>query len=129
MQLTSPIRIMLVDDNRLVRDSLKIFLSTIKGLEVVAEARNGEQALKLCPQFQPDVLILDMVMPGLDGAMTAKALRELCPSTKILILTSFPQGTLVRQALQAGAVGCMSKASPPEELVSAIQAVHTNPSL
>ena len=106
---------MLVDDNTLVRDSLKIFLSTIKDLEVVAEARNGEQAL-------------DMVMPGLDGPTPAKALRELCPSTKILILTSFPQDTLVRQALQAGAVGCVSKASPPEELVAAIRAAHTNPS-
>src|SRR5262245_44144234 len=120
---------MLVDDNKLVRDSLKTFLSTSKDFEVVAEAGNGEHALELCPQFQPDVLVLDMVMPGLNGPATAEALRDLCPSTKILILTSFPHSPLVRQALEAGAVGCVSKVGPPEDLVTAIRAIHTNHSI
>jgi NarL family two-component system response regulator LiaR len=115
---------MIVDDHVMVRDSLKLFLLTFDDLEVVAEASSGEQALNLCLQFQPDVILMDMVMPGIDGPTTTQALRETCPLAKVLVLTSFPEGTLVQQALQAGAVGYLFKDVPPEELVAAIRAAH-----
>jgi NarL family two-component system response regulator LiaR len=127
MTETAPIRIMLVGAHALVRNSLKLFLSTHKDLEVVAEASQGEQTLKLCPHFQSDVLLLDMVIADIDGLTIIKALCDLCPSTKVLILTGFPAETLVQQALQAGAVGYLFKDDSPDQLLVAIRAAHTSP--
>jgi DNA-binding NarL/FixJ family response regulator len=108
----------------MVRDSLKLFLLIFEDLKVVAEASSGEEAVTLAVQIQPDVILLDMVMPGMDGPTTTRALRETCPEAKVLILTSFPEGSLVQQALQAGAIGYLFKDVQPEELVAAIRAVH-----
>jgi two-component system, NarL family, response regulator LiaR len=129
MSAPATIRVMLVDDKPLPRFGLKFFLLTFADLEVVAEATNGGQALELCLQFHPDVLILDMAVSNIDGPTTAKTLHDLCPSTKILILTSLPEGTLAQQTLQAGAVGCLFKYSPSEELVTAIRAAHADHSI
>src|SRR5688572_32084966 len=115
MPATSTITVMLVDDKPLPRYGLKFFLSTFADLEVVAEAINDVQALKLCSQFHPDVLILAMPISGIDSPTIAKTLHDLCPSTKVLILTSFPEETLAQQTLQAGAVGCLFKYSPSKE--------------
>ena len=129
MTTTSPIRVMIVDDLETVRDSLKIFLLTFKDLEVVAEASHGEQAINLCAQLQPDVVLLDTVMPGLNGPTTAKALREVCSTTKVLVLTTYLAEELAQQALQEGAVGYLFKDAPPEEIVAAIRAAHGNHSI
>ena len=117
-----PIQVMIVDDHILVRDSLKIYLLIFNDIEVVAEANSGEQALSLCAQAKPDVILLDMVMPGMDGPTTTQALREHYPSAQVIVLTSFQEGNLAQQALQAGAIGCLYKDARPEELVAAIRA-------
>jgi DNA-binding NarL/FixJ family response regulator len=122
MEEATPIHVMIVDDHVMVRDSLKIYLLIFNDIKVVAEANSGEQALSLCTQAKPDVILLDMILPGIDGPTTAQALRQLCPSAQVLILTSFPQRNLDQQALQAGAVGCLYKDAQPEELVAAIRA-------
>src|SRR5262245_58856401 len=102
MSATAPIQVIIVDDQNMVRDSLNVFLSNYKDIEVVADVSRGDEALKLCVQLQPDVVLLDMFMPGLNGPTIVKALRELCPPTKVLILTAFPEEPLIQQALQAG---------------------------
>jgi DNA-binding NarL/FixJ family response regulator len=117
-----PIQVMIVDDHILVRDSLKIYLLIFNDIEVVAEANSGEQALSLCAQAKPDVILLDMVMPGMDGPTTTQALREHYPSAQVIVLTSFQEGNLAQQALQAGAISCLYKDAQPEELVAAIRA-------
>src|SRR5262245_44464137 len=117
-----PIQVMIVDDHILVRDSLKIYLLIFNDIKVVAEANSGEQALSLCAQTKPDVILLDMVMPGMDGPTTTQALREQYPSAQVIVLTSFQEGNLAQQALQAGAIDCLYKDAQPEELVAAIRA-------
>jgi DNA-binding NarL/FixJ family response regulator len=114
---------MIVDDHVMVRDSLKVYLLIFDDIEVVAEAGSGEEALSLCAQTKPDLILLDMVMPGMDGPTTAQALRQRCPWAQVMVLTSFPEGNLAQQALQAGAVGCLYKDAQPEELVAAIRAI------
>jgi DNA-binding NarL/FixJ family response regulator len=122
----TPIRVMIVDDHVMVRDSLRVYLSIFADIEVVAEANSGEQALSLCAQAKPDVILLDMVMPGMDGSTATQALRQDCPSAQVMVLTSFPEGNLAHQALQAGAIGCLHKDGQPEELVAAIRASRNN---
>jgi NarL family two-component system response regulator LiaR len=122
MPAPHPIRLLIADDHEMVRESLKLFLLTFKDIDVVAEASNGEGALKLCAQLQPDVILMDMVMPEMDGPTTIRRLREICPSTKVLVLTSFPPDSLIQEALQAGATGYLFKEGSPEELVAAIRA-------
>ena len=118
-----PIQVMIVDDHILVRDSLKTYLLIFNDIEVVAEANSGEQALSLCAKVKPEVILLDMVMPGMDGPTTTQALRQQCPSAQVIVLTSFQEGNLAQQALQAGAIRCLYKDTHPEELVAAIRAI------
>jgi NarL family two-component system response regulator LiaR len=115
---------MIVDDHDMVRDSLKIFLLNYNDIEVVADISHGEQAVKLCSQLQPDVVLLDMVMPGMNEPTIVQALREVCPLTKVLILTAFRQENLVQQTLQEGAIDCLFKDDTPEQLVTAIRAAY-----
>jgi NarL family two-component system response regulator LiaR len=116
---------MIVDDHAMVRDGLKVFFFIFKDIEVVGEADNGEKALALCAQVQPDVVLMDMMMPGMDGATATRAIRQLYPHIQIIALTSFPEESLVPQAIQAGAIGYLLKDVQAEELVTAIRAAHT----
>src|SRR5688572_16654302 len=126
MLTTAPIQVMIVDNHLIVRESLKLFLSTFADLEVVAEASNSEEALKVGAPLQPDVVLLDLLMPDINGPTTTRSLREVCPSAKVLILTHFLDEPLLQEALQAGASGYLYKDSHPEELVTLIRVVHTN---
>jgi NarL family two-component system response regulator LiaR len=124
MNESRPIRVMIVDDHTVVRGGLRFFLLAFDDIELVAEASSGEEALRLCPEAQPDVVLMDMVMPGMDGAQATRILRERHPQVQVIALTSFESGELVQQALQAGAIGYLLKDVPIDELAQAIRAAH-----
>ncbi|MBN1642842.1 MAG: response regulator transcription factor [Anaerolineae bacterium] len=119
---------MVVDDHTVVRGGLRMFLLAFDDIELVAEAASGEEAIQRCEAAQPDVVLMDMVMPGMDGAETTRILRERHPQVQVLALTSFEEGELVRNALQAGAIGYLLKDVPIDELASAIRAAHAGQS-
>jgi NarL family two-component system response regulator LiaR len=120
----NPIRVMIVDDHTVVRSGLGAFLLAYDDLDLVAEANSGEQALRLCDQVKPDVVLMDLVMPGMDGAATTRAIRGKCPEIQVIALTSFKEQELVRAALQAGAIGYLLKNLSADELANAIRAAH-----
>jgi len=120
----SPIRVMIVDDHTVVRSGLGAFLLAYDDLELVAEANSGEHALKLCDHVKPDVVLMDLVMPGMDGAATTRAIRGKCPQIQVIALTSFKDQELVQAALHAGAIGYLLKNLSADELANAIRAAH-----
>jgi NarL family two-component system response regulator LiaR len=119
-----PIRVMIVDDHAMLRGGLRLFLSSFDDLELVAEASGGEQGLALCAHQMPDVILMDMVMPGMDGATATAAIRERYPQVQILALTSFYEQELVERALHAGAIGYLLKNVSAQELAQAIRDAH-----
>ncbi len=122
MNNNRPIRVMIVDDHAIVRSGLKTFLSVYDDLELVSEARDGEEAVALCRTYRPDVVLMDMVMPGGDGVTATRRIRELFPGTQVIALTSFHDEDLVQQALEAGAIGYLLKHVSAESLAEAIRA-------
>ena len=121
---SSPIRVMLVDDHKMVRRGLAAFLQSYDDLQLAGEAENGEAAIELCAEAHPDVILMDMLLPGLDGAATTRAIRQQFPQVQVIALTSFKEGKLVREALEAGAIGYLLKDVSADELVEAIRAAH-----
>jgi len=122
---SSPIiRVMLVDDHLMVRRGLATFLKVYDDLELVGEASSGQEAVQLCDQHQPDVVLMDMVMPDMDGASATRLIRQKFPSIQVLALTSFKEESLVKGALQAGAIGYLLKDVTADELAQAIRAAH-----
>ena len=115
-------RVMIVDDHAVVRSGLATFLLTCDDMELVGEAESGEQALRRIPQLKPDVVLMDLVMPGMDGATATRQLRECCPEVQVIILTSVKEQELVHGALQAGAIGYLLKDVTALELANAIRA-------
>jgi NarL family two-component system response regulator LiaR len=115
---------MLVDDHAVVRSGLAAFLLAFDDLELVGEAGNGNEAVRMCLQAQPDVILMDLVMPGMDGAAATKAIRERCPRVQVIALTSFKEDDLVQGALQAGAIGYLLKNVSADELADAIRGAH-----
>ena len=116
------IRVMVVDDHAVVRGGLSAFLLAYDDLELVGEAASGEQAVKMCPQVKPDVVLMDLVMPGMDGAAATRSIRQVCPNIQVIALTSFKEEELVQGALQAGAIGYLLKNVSADELANAIRA-------
>jgi NarL family two-component system response regulator LiaR len=112
---------MLVDDHLLVRDGLKLLLSTFDVIEVVGMAEDGEQAVALCGQLEPDVILMDLVMPNMDGPSAIKRIRAAHPQVQVIALTSFVEEELVQRAIQAGALGYLLKNASAEQLNRAIQ--------
>jgi NarL family two-component system response regulator LiaR len=119
---TKKIRVMLVDDHEMVRSGLSAFLTVFKDMELVAEASNGQEAVQLCREKKPDVVLMDLVMPQLDGAAATKAVREVSPKTQVIALTSFKEENLVQAAMEAGAIGYLFKNVSAKELAEAIRA-------
>jgi NarL family two-component system response regulator LiaR len=115
---------MLVDDHLMVRRGLATFLKVYDDFELVGEASSGQEAVKFCAQHQPDVVLMDMVMPDMDGASATKLIRQQYPSIQVLALTSFKEESLVKGALQAGAIGYLLKDVTADELARAIRAAH-----
>jgi NarL family two-component system response regulator LiaR len=115
------IAVMIVDDHARVRHGLRTYLSTCSDLRVVADAANGEEALERCTEARPDVIVMDMMMPIMDGPTATGRIRELYPSCQVVALTSFVDPVMVKQALDAGAISYLLKDSSPETLVEAIR--------
>ncbi len=115
-------RIAIVDDHAMVRSGLAAFLSVADDLELVGEAENGQQALRLCAEERPDVVLMDLVMPGMDGVQATRAIRERFPEIRVIALTSFPEDRLVQDVLEAGALSYLLKNVGADELARAIRA-------
>jgi NarL family two-component system response regulator LiaR len=124
MSPSALIRVMLVDDHTMVRRGLATFLKVFDDLELVGEAANGEDAIQLCAQVLPDVVLMDMVMPDMDGVAATRAIRQQFPTVQIIALTSFKDKGLVQDALQAGAIGYLLKDVSADALAEAIRAAH-----
>jgi NarL family two-component system response regulator LiaR len=119
-----PIRILIADDHAIVRKGLRALLSTEQGIEVVGEAQNGREAIDLAGELQPDVILMDLVMPEVDGLQATEAITSQRPATRILVLTSFAGDDKIFPAIRAGALGYLLKDSGPDELVDAIRQVY-----
>jgi two-component system, NarL family, response regulator LiaR len=115
------IRMMIVDDHVVVRSGFSAFLLAFDDLKLVGEAGGGEEGVRLCRQLQPDVVIMDLVMPGMDGIAATKAIRESCPKTQVIALTSFAEDERVQAVLKAGAIGYLLKNVSARDLVAAIR--------
>jgi NarL family two-component system response regulator LiaR len=124
MSDSRPIRVLLVDDNAVVRSGLSAFLTAITDLELAGEASSGERAISLCKEVQPDVVLMDLVMPGMGGANATRKIREQYPHIQVIALTSFKDQDLVQGALQAGAIGYLLKEITAAELAAAIRAAY-----
>ncbi len=124
------VRVLIVDDHAVVRSGLSAFFLAFDDLELVGEADSGEAALPLCQETQPDVVLMDLVMPGMDGATATSLIRSQCPQVQVIVLTSYKDQELVHGALKAGAIGYLLKNASAEELVRAIRAAAAgNPTL
>ena len=120
-----PIRVMLVDDHTMVRRGLAAFLKVFDDLQLAGEAESGIAAIQLCAEVVPDVVLMDMVMPDMDGAAATRAIRQQFPHVQVIALTSFKEGDLVKNALEAGAIGYLLKDVSADELAGAIRAAHS----
>lgn len=118
------IRVLIADDHAVVRNGLGSFLSAYDDFELVGEAKNGEQAVRLVEQCRPDVVLMDLVMPGMDGARATHLIREKFPMVQVIALTSFKEREQVQSAIQAGAIGYLLKDISADELARAIRQAH-----
>ena len=116
------IRVLIVDDHEMVRSGLSAFLLGAPDMDHVGEASNGEEAIRLCEQLKPDVVLMDMMMPGIDGIEATRAIHLRWPQIRVIALTSFTEEDLVKRVLQAGAMSYLLKNVASTELASAIRA-------
>jgi len=119
---------MIVDDHAMVRRGLATFLRVQADLELVGEASNGEEALRVCEQVQPDVVLMDLLMPRMDGMSATRAIRKQWPRVQVIALTSFQERELVQKALQAGAISYLLKNVSALELAEAIRGAYAGQS-
>jgi NarL family two-component system response regulator LiaR len=124
MSETKPIRVMIVDEHDMVRRGLVTFLKVKPDLELIAEARNGEEAIQICEEEQPDVILMDLKMPVMDGVTATRIIRERWPEVQVIALTSFQEKELVQEVLQAGAISYLLKNVTVDELAEAIRAAY-----
>lgn len=130
MGLSSPgvparaVRVLLVDDHVVMRQALRMLLESQMELEVVADVENGREAVTACERLNPDVVLMDVVMPGLNGLEATRQIRRACPATRVVMLSGFVDEDQLLEALRSGASGYIVKKSDVSELVLAIQTVH-----
>ena len=125
MSETSPIRVLLVDDHDMVRKGLGVLLKVKRDLELVGEAGDGEEAVRLCEQVQPDVVLMDLKMPRMDGATATQVIKERWPQVQVIALTSFQEHELVQKVINAGAISYLLKNVSIDDLTEAILAAHS----
>lgn len=118
------IRVLIVDDHFMVRDGLKVFVDVLPDMECVGEASNGEEAIRICQQVRPDVVLMDLVMPGVDGVSATEAIRKQFPETRVIALTSFVDKDLVQRVVRSGATGYLLKSASMPQLSNAIRQAH-----
>jgi len=123
------IRVVLVEDHVVVRQSLRQFLNRASNLEVVGEAGDGEQAVRVATELKPDVIVMDVAMPNVNGVEATRRIKKLCPSSAVLALTAYDYDQYVFALLEAGAAGYLLKDVSGSELIDAIQAVHRGDSV
>lgn len=121
---TDSIRLLIADDHAIVRRGLRSLIASEPGMELIAEAENGEEAVQKALSLQPDVILLDMVMPKMDGLQAIQAIKQKMTEARILVLTSFAEDDKVFPAIKAGALGYLLKDSSPDDLVEAIRDVY-----
>jgi NarL family two-component system response regulator LiaR len=117
---------MIVDDHDVLRNGLAVFLGTYEDMELVGEAATGHEALQQCEALQPDVVLMDLVMPEMDGVMATRLITQRYPHVRVVVLTSFDDGELVQAALQAGALSYLLKNVSSTELVAAIRSAYND---
>jgi NarL family two-component system response regulator LiaR len=117
-----PIRVMLVDDHAMVRRGLATFLKAFDDMQLAGEADNGESAIRVCAEILPDVILMDMMMPEMDGVTATRLIRQQFPQVQVIVLTSFKEGDLIKKALEAGAIGYLLKDVQADDLAWAIRA-------
>ena len=122
--MAEPIRVLVVDDHAVVREGLRSFLELQHGIDVAGEAADGEAALSEAERLSPDVVLIDLVMPRLDGVTALRRLRERLPRTRVIVLTSFLDDDKLLPALRAGAAGYLLKNAPPQEVARAVRVAH-----
>ena len=120
----APIRVLIVDDHAIVRKGIRALLSEAGGFEVVAEVGDGQEAVVRAAELHPDVILMDLLMPRMDGIEATRQITSHQPGARVLVLTSFAADNKVFPAIKAGAIGYLLKHSSPEELVRAIRQVH-----
>jgi NarL family two-component system response regulator LiaR len=125
MTESNRIRVLIVDDHAVVRSGLVAFLEIFGDLELAGEAADGKDAVRLCAERRPDVVLMDLMMPGMDGATASGIIRQQSPHVQIIALTSFREHELVRAVLQAGAIGYLLKNVTADELADAVRAAYT----
>ncbi|MBU4178770.1 MAG: response regulator transcription factor, partial [Actinobacteria bacterium] len=124
-----PIRVMIVDDHNLVREGLKAVFDQGLEIDVVAEAGSGEEAVEKSAELEPDVILMDISMPGMNGIQATRTIREANPEVKVVILTMLDQEGYVYEAVKAGATGYMLKSTSSDDLIEAIQMVYDGKAL
>lgn len=122
MTESSPIRVMIVDDHDMVRRGLSVFLETFDDLILVGEAATGQEAVRLCGTIKPDVVLMDLLLPDMDGVMATQLIRRTYPNIQVVALTSYKDEELVQAALQAGAIAYLLKNASIDVLAQAIRA-------
>lgn len=125
---STSIRVLIADDHAVVREGIRAFLTTKPGIAVVGEASNGAEAIEAALRLQPDVILMDLLMPEVDGISAIRQIRTAQPDVRILVLTSFATDDQVFPAIKAGALGYLLKDSGPADLIRAIQQVHSGES-
>ncbi len=119
-----PIRVIIVDDHAMVRSGLRLFLMAFEDLKMIGEAINGEEALRLCARERPDVVLMDVLMPVMDGILATREIRSHFPNTQVIGLTSFSESELIQNMLDAGAIGFLMKNVSAVELADAIHSAY-----
>ena len=119
------IKVLVVDDHPVVRFGMKNMLMAFDDMELIGEAENGEAALAFCHQNRPDVILMDIVMPVMDGVLATRAILERYPQVKVIVLTTYPEDNLVQESLEAGAIGFILKDTPIDALADAIRSANS----
>jgi NarL family two-component system response regulator LiaR len=127
--VAEPIRVLLVDDHAVVREGLRAFLELQEGIAVVGEAADGIEAIEAATRLRPDVILMDLVMPELDGVSAMRSLRERLPEARVIVLTSFLDDEKLLPALRAGAAGYLLKNAEPQEVARAVRAARVGQAL
>jgi two-component system, NarL family, response regulator LiaR len=123
--MSQKIRVLITDDHAMVRKGLAAFLKAFPDLELVGEAATGEEALTLCQEILPDVILMDLMMPGMGGIRATAEIRKKCPTVQVIALTSSKEHEMVQDVLRAGAIGYLMKDISAEELAHAIRSANS----
>lgn len=123
--MPEPIRIMLVDDHSVVRLGLKAYFDTIPDIQVVADAGSGEEAVRVVEAYEPEVILMDLIMPGMDGVEATRQVKKVCPKCQVIILTSYHEDEHIFPAIKAGALSYVLKDIDPDELAEAVRLAKT----